>query len=229
MTKQIAQVCVYIFKNDDGHSADQRLQEAAEHYCREMAGRWPCEEALAGNLADRLRVERTAAGKPYFPDCPGLHFSISHSGAYWACAMGNVNVGLDLQEHVTGKNETKEEAAVRYRKMAHRFFHPLEAEFVEWNSYEHFFTVWTAREAYVKNTGQGIDKYFSEHCVVPQNRTMWEQIAVEPPGSKLKELDEQCGSSWTALGKWFCSVDFREDYSLCVCAEEAFDWMILEC
>lgn len=225
MREPVTQVCVYIFQNNDSRSPKQRLAYAVEQYC----GTWVNVGADMEKPIDRLHVERTQSGKPYFPDCPQLHFSISHSGEYWACAVADVNVGLDLQEHVLGKNETKEEAAVRFRRMAHRFFHPLEAEFVEWNSYEHFFTVWTAREAYVKNTGQGIDKYFSEHCVVPQNRTMWEQIAVEPPGSKSKELDEQCGSSWTALGKWFCSVDFREDYSLCVCAEEAFDWVISEC
>ena len=29
----------------------------------------------------------SARGKPYFPDCPALFFSISHSGTLWACAM----------------------------------------------------------------------------------------------------------------------------------------------
>ncbi len=210
-------VCVYIFSADDSRSVSQRLLQAAEHYCG----------GVIFDGGDGLRVERTAAGKPYFPDCPELYFSISHSGAYWACAMGNVNVGLDLQEHVMGKNETKGEAAARFRKMAHRFFHPTEAAFVDRNSYEHFFTVWTAREAYVKNTGQGIDKYFSEHCVVPQDRAMWGQIAVEQSDCEQEDpVGEQCAGSWTAMGKWFRKADFKGNYSLCVCTEEAFDWTV---
>lgn len=205
MREPVTQVCVYIFQNNDSRSPKQRLAYAVEQYC----GTWVNVGADMEKPIDRLHVERTQSGKPYFPDCPQLHFSISHSGEYWACAVADVNVGLDLQEHVLGKNETKEEAAVRFRRMAHRFFHPLEAEFVELESFEHFFTVWTAREAYVKNTGQGIDKYFSEHCVVPRDRKI-----------------DCC---WTALGKWFRKTEYKMNYSLCICAEEAFLWNIQEC
>jgi len=234
MTEQMAQVCVYIFKNDDGRSTGQRLQEAAEHYCGvyafEAAAVQNAALAASGrNLTDKLRVERTALGKPYFPNLPALHFSISHSGTYWACAMGDVNLGLDLQEHVIGKNETKEEAAARFRKMAHRFFHPAEAEFVEQDCFNRFFTVWSAREAYVKNTGQGIDKYFSEHCVVPRDRAVWEQLAGELPDNKTEvRACRQRSCSWTALGKWFRKTDVKENYSLCVCGDKEFDWMIYE-
>ena len=202
MIRSSTRVCVYIFEMDDGRSAGQRLQQAAAHYC--------------GEGMEELRIERTAAGKPYFPDYPGLHFSISHSGAYWACAMSEVNVGLDLQEHTRAKNETREEAAVRFRKMAHRFFHPVEAAFVEGDSYSRFFTVWTAREAYVKNTGQGIDKYFSEHCVVPDT-------APKDPS------EDWLVGSWTAMGKWFRKAEYKAQYSLCVCAQEPFEWVIHTC
>jgi len=217
MTEQSRIVCVYIFDMEDGRTPQERLEAAVEEYCR------ACRQDLQEIFRERehisrfLRVERTETGKPYFPECTSIHFSISHSGTYWACAIAGENVGLDLQEHTLAKGESREEAAVRFRKMAHRFFHPKEAGFVDLDSYHNFFTVWTAREAYVKHTGQGIDKYFSEHCVVPREET-WRQISGLPE-THIHASARSGQVIWQALGKWFWKTLYNDNYTVCICTE----------
>ncbi|MCR5102099.1 MAG: 4'-phosphopantetheinyl transferase superfamily protein [Butyrivibrio sp.] len=90
-------------------------------------------------------------GKPYFTDYPELHFSISHSGEYVACAFSDQEIGLDIQE----------ERASNCDKIAARFYSPSENEYL--NSIKNadlrkheFFRIWSAKEAYIKFTGLGI-------------------------------------------------------------------------
>ena len=208
MRKPAQKVCVYVFDIKDERKPEERLKSAVAEYCREWS--------LEAVRPEVLRVERTESGKPYFPDCPRIQFSISHSGDYWACAVAEKSVGLDIQEHVRKKSETREAAAARFLKMAHRFFHPVEAKFVELDSCPNFFTVWTAREAYVKYTGQGIDKHFSEYCVVPEQEEQWPYIA-----------DQTEETTWQALGKWFWKSGYGKGYSLCVCTEEPCECVIV--
>ena len=190
-------VYVCVMDGMDKRTSDERLLDVVASYEQKMG--------LKATDPRNLRVCRPKKGKPYFPDCPERHFSVSHSGSYWTCAIAECEVGLDLQEHVMLKNETEEEAAQRFLKMARRFFHPEEALFVERNRYQNFFAVWSAREAYVKYTGQGIDASFSEHCVVPK-REQWECME----GS----ADE---SSWVAQGVCFWNRAYDTRYTMCVC------------
>ena len=210
-------VYVYLFDGKDGKLAQERLEFAVEEYCRTNGKQGLWEILQDKETRSRiLLVERTETGKPYFKNCSEIHFSISHSGVYWACAIADEPVGFDLQEHALAKGETKKEAVVRFRKMAHRFFHAAEAEFVDLDSYHNFFSVWTAREAYVKFTGQGIDKYFSEHCVVPIQET-WQRIS-----GQCKDVN------WQALGKYFWKTIYSENYTLCVCTQAPCEYLIIE-
>jgi len=43
-------------------------------------------------------IRKTRQGKPYFPDYPELHFSISHSGNIVLCALASTPCGCDVQE-----------------------------------------------------------------------------------------------------------------------------------
>ena len=142
-------------------------------------------------------VQRTEKGKPYFGDRPEIQFSISHSRGLWACAVADRPVGLDLQYHKTG----------RLDNIPGRFFHPEEAAWLakqgaeEDNSFRNaFFDVWTAKESYVKWTGEGIDRHFGEFSVVNDNG-----------------LAECCGNAWF----WRCIIE--GEYSLCLCGGETWD------
>ena len=245
MTEKEHIVYIYVFDSEDGRKAEERLKEAVLHYLKECgtslleismhqtdekycktAGqektltqhRQTKQTVQETTLTQLLQVQRTEKGKPYFPNCPEIQFSISHSGACWVCAVSDTQIGVDIQEHSRQKDETIEEASARFRKMAHRFFRPVEAQFVELDSYNNFFTAWTAREAYVKYTGQGIDKYFSEHCVVPEQQELW-----FPLSGQAENI------SWQALGKRFWKTQYPENHTLCVCTKEQKECFIVDC
>ncbi|MDY3281366.1 4'-phosphopantetheinyl transferase family protein [Dysosmobacter sp.] len=88
--------------------------------------------ALEGNLP---AAAREPSGKPYFPDAPGLCFSLSHTRGAVLAALSDRPVGADL--------ELVRPAPPR---LARRF--GLEGEY--------FFRSWVRREARGKRTGAGI-------------------------------------------------------------------------
>ena len=207
---QPSEIVVYLFKENDNLDRKERLLRAAQLYCSGAEGPFGDEQDGAEMDNTRFLVEKTPLGKPYFPNARELHFSISHSGAYWVCAFGPGEVGVDIQEHTVNRSETRQEATVRFAKIARRLFHPVETEFVGLESFYRFFGVWAARESYVKYTGQGIDASFSEHCVIPKTTEHWPELTPPLPGQAV---------SWQAQGVWFWETIFEENYTLCVCVE----------
>lgn len=201
-------VWIYVFPVNDSSCSQQRLCLAVTDYCKSCGIPIPQPEKLA--------VVRTEKGKPYFPYSPHIHFSISHSGEYWSCAIADQTIGYDLQEPVLPRNETPEEQALLHQKMASRFFHPAEAEFVSMDCLHNFFAVWSAREAYVKYTGQGIDRYFSEHCVVPDS--LGEQCRISGTAENV---------GWYAMGCFFWKAYYDGGYTMCVCTEKPCNYTVI--
>lgn len=136
-------------------SNEERLLSCAQAYA---------EGTNMTDMPDFLHLEQPAIlrhqkGKPYFAAAPGLHFSLSHSGDYAACAFYEQPVGLDLQVH-----SRCDKAAI-----ARRFFHPGEYAYLEAENFESFFAVWAAKESYVKYTGTGIAGGLNRFSVVDGN------------------------------------------------------------
>lgn len=96
--------------------------------------------------------------KPYFTEPKGVKFSISHSGNLWMCAISDREVGLDVQEENSCKRE----------RVARRFFHPQETEWLSGQDYRDFFRVWAAKESYVKYIGDGLVYGMEKFCVVDE-------------------------------------------------------------
>ncbi len=95
-------------------------------------------------------LEYSPKGKPTLKDHPELFFSLSHSGDYALCAMGHVPVGADLQQFRSSS-----------LKIVDRFYTKEEQEYVNsFGSSEEqihtFFHIWSAKEALLKLTGQGL-------------------------------------------------------------------------
>lgn len=95
-------------------------------------------------------------GKPFLPRRPDLHFSITHSGDYWMCAVSDAPVGLDLQAVQDCDRE----------RLSRRFFHPDEDACLRRCDYADFFALWAAKESYLKYTGRGITDELSAFSVV---------------------------------------------------------------
>ncbi len=114
-------------------------------------------------------------GKPYLFELPQVHFSVSHAGGYWICAVSDGEVGLDLQdirERIAGTGSQEE----RVRAIARRFFHPSEIAWLDERPVEEFFRVWAKKESYVKYTGRGIAEGFDSFSVVDDMPVMQREI-----------------------------------------------------
>ncbi len=82
------------------------------------------------------RIVKTALGKPYWPDEPSYHFSLSHADGYAVCAIGDAPCGVDIE----GERTISERIRVR---------------FLDGISEEEAVLRWTMRESYGKLEGQG--------------------------------------------------------------------------
>ena len=165
-----------------------------EIYIKRGAGRNRSEELLykafdlyTGGSEPRPFLSKENNGKPFFAGKPDICFSVTHSGDYWLCAFGNSRVGLDLQIR----------RPCRAEALAKRFFLPEEREFAERSGYREFFTVWAAKESYVKYTGGGLREMLPGMCIVRSG-----EISGEFAGLEIKP------------------ITFSPEYSLCICAEK---------
>lgn len=92
-------------------------------------------------------------GKPSFADHPEIHFSISHSSHFVACAMADCEIGIDIQ-HLVKANEP----------LMRRVLSDEELEMVMALQGEErqmlFARLWALKEAYLKAVGTGITDDF---------------------------------------------------------------------
>jgi 4'-phosphopantetheinyl transferase len=98
-----------------------------------------------------VRLETTAAGKPFVPDAP-VAFNLSHSDALAACALragGQLGVDVERVRSVPDADS-----------IVKRYFAPGEArEYAALPAAERtaaFFSTWTRKEAFVKALGDGM-------------------------------------------------------------------------
>ena len=83
------------------------------------------------------RIERTSLGKPFFPEQPNVHFSISHTVGAVLVGLSDQPVGVDIE---------------KLRPVSQRAMRRLAGV----SSEEAFFESWVRREARTKRTGSGI-------------------------------------------------------------------------
>ncbi len=115
------------------------------------------EDFLGGKQEPFTVCSDTEHGKPYIKELPDVHFSISHGGGFWACAVGDCEAGLDLQDVREADTE----------RIARRFFDPSEVAWLaEHDGAEAFFRIWAKKESYVKYTGKGLAEGLDGFSVV---------------------------------------------------------------
>lgn len=89
-------------------------------------------------------------GKPYFIDHPNLAFNITHTNNTMAIIVAKEGpVGIDIEEIKQRKN---------FVGLEEKVLHSIEKEWLhsQTNYLYGFFTLWSAKEAYLKATGQGL-------------------------------------------------------------------------
>jgi phosphopantetheinyl transferase len=155
---------LFIRKNDSEKIISPRpsSEELVSLCLRKYAGRKGIllNPSTGGNPADLCRIKRSEHGKPYFADplLKGIFFSVSHSGDCWAALFHNTEVGLDIEATAFRRSLDRE----RIEKISRRYFVQDELKRVldtEFGAQEiTFLSIWTAKEAYIKYTGNGLSQ-----------------------------------------------------------------------
>ena len=91
--------------------------------------------------------ERAPGGKPFFPTLPHCRFNLSHSGPYALCALGDREVGADV-EVIRPRRPFLPQKVLSAREFAW-----FQGRGCRW---EDFYTLWTLKEARVKHSGAGL-------------------------------------------------------------------------
>ena len=150
--------------NSKEENSESLLKKALALYMNEKT-------ASASFDAEDFLIGRTSKGKPYLKEVVkskkqelqeelqvekegfSVHFSVSHTGSMWACAVCDCEVGLDIEKGKPG---------AKFFDISKRFFEEAEQSYIEeaFNrgeepGIEAFYKVWTGREAYAKYTGDG--------------------------------------------------------------------------
>ena len=100
--------------------------------------------ARALGLPEPPRVEKDARGKPFLPDFPGIHISISHTRGAVAAALSELPAGVDVEPA----------SRLLHDWFPARFF--TDAECFLADCPEEVIAVWTRKEALLKRDGRGI-------------------------------------------------------------------------
>jgi 4'-phosphopantetheinyl transferase len=119
-------------------------------------------EILLNHALDKIGImdhilDTDEYGKPYLKNYPDIHFNLSHSEKYVACAVSDSPVGVDIEYiHDIDMN------------IAKYYFYGTEYEYIlnNNNKKKAFFELWVLKESYMKMTGLGfrlaLDEFFIE-------------------------------------------------------------------
>jgi 4'-phosphopantetheinyl transferase len=165
---------LWLLSPDEVRHAQSLNNPAVRHRRIEVRARLRTLLAMKLNCdAAGVKIATGTHGKPYLPDFPDLAFNLSHSGNYLAIAIAReCAIGIDIEQVKARKN---------LPGLAERCFSPAEIE--HWQQLPKteqisgFFRLWTAKEAFVKATGQGI-QLGMDRCVI--DTKSWRGFSVLP-------------------------------------------------
>jgi 4'-phosphopantetheinyl transferase len=154
-------------------SEDEHARAARFHFATDRE-RWTRCRALLrmvlgarlGEAAAEIRFRHEESGKPQLEAGPGsgLEFNLSHSGSLLALALGRTPVGVDI-EYWKDTLPVHEVSAHAFRPEEHQ------AIVSHRDPQQHFLSLWTAKEAVMKCTGQGLSLPPASVIVSTENGT----------------------------------------------------------
>jgi 4'-phosphopantetheinyl transferase len=117
----------------------------------------------------QLEFSVTKYGKPFLINTSHVHFNISHTGNYVACALADEPVGIDI--------ELIKPADL---KIAERFFTPDETAYIMADEQTiRFYEIWTKKESQIKWEGLGLSKPLTSFSVLApdvQNKVIYHNV-----------------------------------------------------
>lgn len=146
-------------------------------------------------------------GKPFLVNHPHVHFNLSHSEEYVACAVSDSPVGVDIEQvHDIDLN------------IAQHYFFGSEYHHIQNSAHKQrtFFQLWVLKESYMKMIGLGFRLPLDEFCIDIQNSSLDKhaRIRVQSREEKTKRLEP--AENQPEFGVWSLA---GEKYIMAVCSE----------
>jgi len=97
-----------------------------------------------------LSIETAAGGKPFYVGEETVRFNLSHCGSNVVAAFASEEIGIDIEDPAR---------ITDFLAIAKRYFQPSENQLILGagdQGREMFFRIWTAKEALLKLSGQGL-------------------------------------------------------------------------
>lgn len=147
-------------------------------------------------ICDReLALSYGENGKPFLKDYPSVFFNLSHSGERVMCAIGDCEVGCDVEKIKDTDFKT-----------ARRFFHEEEYEQIlrqdpVQERREIFYRLWTLKESFLKVTGQGMSCPLDSFCInIMENEIIMKQHNGTDKDYFFREYDLKDGYRYACCG-----------------------------
>ncbi|MFF4216858.1 MULTISPECIES: 4'-phosphopantetheinyl transferase family protein [Streptomyces] len=148
--------------------------------------------ALCGRDPDRVRLARTALGRPYAPDLPELDFSLSHTGSLLAVAvLRGGRVGIDAERPGRPMSVLEHRMCTPHERAA------LDARGLRGAARDaELLRLWTLKEAYTKALGTGLrhpPRTFGLDAADPAGRPAVRDAAGTPLTGRLSTATQLLG------------------------------------
>ncbi len=111
-----------------------------------------------------ITLSKNDYGKPFIYNLPNLYFNLSHSGEYIVCCLSNFPIGVDIElikiidiDSISKHFFTSEE-----------YNYIFKAKTVS-NKLDNFYTLWTAKESFVKCVGKGLSIPLNSFSIILDN------------------------------------------------------------
>ena len=179
---------IYRFKEEPSAGSVSRFRE--QGFLKELLLDFMMEEGIDVHASqwESAKIERSDHGKPLLQwDGHPVHFSISHSGPWWVCAVDTKPLGIDIEYLANHTRYQRREGAAKLLAIGNRFFSQEENVFLQ-NAGDPcvaFYEIWVRKEAYLKYLGLGLSYGLSQFSVVGKGRFLEE--LKDPQGSSAQQ------------------------------------------
>lgn len=177
----------------------KKISSAQRSLFSELLSRFILSQKLGIN-SKAIVFSKSENGKPYLEKSI-TRFNLSHSGNWVVMALGNSEVGIDVELI----------RPVNYR-IAERFFSPAEVRLLnskkEDDKLDYFFDLWTLKESYLKLIGTGLTRSLNSFSIYHHNDEI-----------RMKEMGKNNNSNI-----FFRQYPLEDGYKLSVCSyDKIFD------
>ena len=151
-------------------------------------------EEQFGYTFGQLDIRRDGQGKPYSAAHPEIQFNLSHCGTAYACIVGTVPVGIDVERKFHPKDGL-------IKKVCHPEEYRLLTQMEDKLRIRQFRFLWSLKEAFVKQDGRGLGYGMDKANFVSL-------LPIETEPGRLV---------YRTVGSVECGICEQENYTLAAC------------